>query len=168
MWPGALLIVSVVHISPLKVYGTIINAALGDKTSAWVTTRDAMTMLCIAVGLAPAFKMKFWNIGAEGQILVGGIATAACMIYLKALPPVVLILVMMIASLIAGAAWGFLPGFFKARWNTNETLFTLMMNYIAIQLTSFFVAKWEYPFGSNHRRHHQPHRQAGLAAEHVL
>lgn len=90
------------------------------------------------------------------------------MIYLKALPPVVLILVMMIASLIAGAAWGFLPGFFKARWNTNETLFTLMMNYIAIQLTSFFVAKWEYPFGSNHRRHHQPHRQAGLAAEHVL
>ena len=83
----ALLIVSVVHISPLKVYGTIINAALGDKTSAWVTTRDAMTMLCIAVGLAPAFKMKFWNIGAEGQILVGGIATAACMIYLKALPP---------------------------------------------------------------------------------
>jgi len=132
----ALLIVSVVHISPLKVYGTIINAALGDKTSAWVTTRDAMTMLCIAVGLAPAFKMKFWNIGAEGQILVGGIATAACMIYLKALPPVVLILVMMITSLIAGAAWGFLPGFFKARWNTNETLFTLMMNYIAIQLTS--------------------------------
>lgn len=145
----ALLIVSVVHISPLKVYGTIINAALGDKTSAWVTTRDAMTMLCIAVGLAPAFKMKFWNIGAEGQILVGGIATAACMIYLKALPPVVLILVMMIASLIAGAAWGFLPGFFKARWNTNETLFTLMMNYIAIQLTSFAVSKWENPPGSN-------------------
>lgn len=144
----ALLIVSVVHISPLKVYGTIINAALGDKTSAWVTTRDAMTMLCIAVGLAPAFKMKFWNIGAEGQILVGGIATAACMIYLKALPPVVLILVMMIASLIAGAAWGFLPGFFKARWNTNETLFTLMMNYIATQLAAFFIIVWEVPKGS--------------------
>ena len=144
----ALLIVSVVHISPLKVYGTIINAALGDKTSAWVTTRDAMTMLCIAVGLAPAFKMKFWNIGAEGQILVGGIATAACMIYLKALPPVVLILVMMIASLIAGAAWGFLPGFFKARWNTNETLFTLMMNYIATQLAAYFIIVWEVPKGS--------------------
>lgn len=144
----ALLIVSVVHISPLKVYGTIINAALGDKTSAWVTTRDAMTMLCIAVGLAPAFKMKFWNIGAEGQILVGGIATAACMIYLKALPPVVLILVMMIVSLIAGAAWGFLPGFFKARWNTNETLFTLMMNYIATQLAAFFIIVWEVPKGS--------------------
>lgn len=144
----ALLIVSVVHISPLKVYGTIINAALGDKTSAWVTTRDAMTMLCIAVGLAPAFKMKFWNIGAEGQILVGGIATAACMIYLKALPPVVLILVMMIASLIAGAAWGFLPGFFKAKWNTNETLFTLMMNYIATQLVAYFIIIWEVPKGS--------------------
>ena len=106
----ALLIVSVVHISPLKVYGTIINAALGDKTSAWVTTRDAMTMLCIAVGLAPAFKMKFWNIGAEGQILVGGIATAACMIYLKALPPVVLNMLLVGAMLAyeeAGASAAF-------------------------------------------------------------
>ena len=75
----ALLIVSVVHISPLKVYGTIINAALGDKTSAWVTTRDAMTMLCIAVGLAPAFKMKFWNIGGNGQALIGALSTTAIM-----------------------------------------------------------------------------------------
>lgn len=146
----ALLIVSVVHISPLKVYGTIINAALGDKTSAWVTTRDAMTMLCIAVGLAPAFKMKFWNIGAEGQILVGGCATAGFMIYFGGkLPTPVLLLLMAAVSLIAGAVWGIVPAIFKARWGTNETLFTLMMNYVAIQITSYCVALWENPVGSN-------------------
>lgn len=146
----ALLIVSVVHISPLKVYGTIINAALGDKTSAWVTTRDAMTMLCIAVGLAPAFKMKFWNIGAEGQILVGGITTAAFMIYFSdTFPAYVLFPLMVIASCVAGALWGMIPAIFKSKWNTNETLFTLMMNYVAVQLTSYCVALWENPYGSN-------------------
>ena len=134
---------------PIAVYGTILKGAFGTSRKIWVTGQNVAVLLGISLAVTPAFKMRFWNIGAEGQILVGGIATAACMIYLKALPPVVLILVMMIVSLIAGAAWGFLPGFFKARWNTNETLFTLMMNYIAIQLTSFFVAKWEYPFGSN-------------------
>lgn len=143
------LIFALVGINPVKVYGSIIDGALGTGKRSWVTIRDAMTMLCIAVGLAPAFKMKFWNIGAEGQILVGGIATAACMMYLKSLPTILLLIVMIVASLVAGAIWGFFPGFFKARWNTNETLFTLMMNYIALQLTSFFVAKWETPAGSN-------------------
>ncbi|MDO4748157.1 MAG: ABC transporter permease, partial [Eubacteriales bacterium] len=60
-----------------------------------------------------------------------------------------LFLCMIGASLLAGAVWSFLPALFKAKWNTNETLFTLMMNYVAIQLTSFFVALWENPFGSN-------------------
>lgn len=143
------LIFALVGINPVKVYGSILDGALGTSKRSWVTIRDAMTMLCIAVGLAPAFKMKFWNIGAEGQILVGGIATAACMLYLKSLPTPLLFAVMIIVSLIAGAIWGFLPGFFKSRWNTNETLFTLMMNYIALQLTAFFVAKWETPIGSN-------------------
>ena len=144
-----ILIFALVGIDPIKVYGSIIDGSLGTPRRSWVTIRDAMTLLCIAVGLAPAFKMRFWNIGAEGQILVGGIATAACMIYLKSLPTALLLLVMILVSLLAGAIWGFLPGFFKARWNTNETLFTLMMNYIALQLTAFFVAKWETPYGSN-------------------
>ena len=142
-------IVLISGLNPLDVFSEMVNGAIGSNKRMWVTIRDAMTLLCIAVGLAPAFKMRFWNIGAEGQILVGGIATAACMIYLKNLPSVLLIVVMIAASLAAGAVWGFLPGFFKAKWNTNETLFTLMMNYIAIQLTCFFVAKWENPYGSN-------------------
>jgi simple sugar transport system permease protein len=142
-------IYAIVKMNPLEVYATMFKGAFGTKRKIWATTRDTMMLLCISVGLAPAFKMKFWNIGAEGQILVGGVATAACMIYLSNLPTGVLFLVMILASVVAGALWGLLPAIFKAKFNTNETLFTLMMNYIAIQITSFAVAKWENPFGSN-------------------
>lgn len=94
--------------------------------------------------------MRFWNIGAEGQILAGGIATAAVMIYLgDTLSTPVLLVIMFVVSALAGALWGFIPAIFKARFNTNETLFTLMMNYIAIQLTSWCVSLWENPKGSN-------------------
>lgn len=146
----AIIIYAIVKLNPLKVYGAMFEGAFGTGKRTWVMIRDTMMLLCISVGLAPAFKMKFWNIGAEGQILMGGVAAAGCMIYLsKVMPTLPLLFVMLIASLIVGAIWGFVPGFFKARWNTNETLFTLMMNYIAIQLTSYFVALWENPFGSS-------------------
>ena len=151
------IIYMLIKVNPLEVYKSMVEGAFGAfkedykffNRRTWITIRDTMMLLCIAVGLAPAFKMRFWNIGAEGQILVGGIATAACMIYLKNLPPVLLFICMIGASLLAGALWSLLPAVFKAKWNTNETLFTLMMNYVAIQLTSFFVALWENPFGSN-------------------
>ncbi|MBQ8538541.1 MAG: ABC transporter permease [Ruminococcus sp.] len=151
------IIYMLIKVNPLEVYKSMVEGAFGAfredykffNRRTWITIRDTMMLLCIAVGLAPAFKMRFWNIGAEGQILVGGIATAACMIYLKTLPPVLLFVCMIVASLLAGALWSLLPAIFKAKWNTNETLFTLMMNYVAIQLTSFFVALWENPFGSN-------------------
>lgn len=145
-----LIIFAIVKLNPVKVYEAMFNGAFGTKRRAWVTIRDTMMMLCIGVGLAPAFKMKFWNIGAEGQILVGGIVTAGIMIKLaNTLSTPVMLVVMALTSLAAGAVWGIIPAVFKSRWGTNETLFTLMMNYIAIQLTSFCVAKWENPFGSN-------------------
>jgi simple sugar transport system permease protein len=146
---AGLVIFAIVKLSPLKVYATMFKGALGSPRRVWATIRDTMMMLCIAIGLAPAFKMRFWNIGAEGQVLVGGIATAFCMINFPTLPAPVLFLVMILASIIAGGIWGLIPGIFKAKWNTNETLFTLMMNYVAIQLTSYSVAKWESPPGSN-------------------
>ena len=146
-----IVIYSIVKLNPLEVYKAMFEGVFGTPKRTWVWIRDIMMLLCIAVGLAPAFKMRFWNIGAEGQVLVGGVAAAACMIYLGSanLPTVVLLLIMAIVSLLAGGIWGILPGAAKAKWNTNETLFTLMMNYVAIQLTSFFVALWEHPYGSN-------------------
>lgn len=146
----AIIIYAMVKLNPLKVYEAMWGGAFGTTRRIWVTTRDTMMLLCIGIGLAPAFKMRFWNIGAEGQILVGGIATAACMIYFGGSMPTWLLLIVMFAvSAVAGAIWGVIPALFKAHFRTNETLFTLMMNYVAIQLTSFFVAKWENPYGSN-------------------
>lgn len=147
---SAIVIYAIVKLNPLKVYSAMFEGNFGTEKRFWVTLRDLMMLLCIGIGLAPAFKMRFWNIGAEGQILAGGIATAAVMIYFgKSMPTWTLLLVSFAASCVAGAIWGFIPAIFKARFGTNETLFTLMMNYVAIQLTSFGVALWENPFGSN-------------------
>jgi simple sugar transport system permease protein len=148
---NAVIIYAVVKMNPLTVYEAMFEGAFGTAKRMWVTIRDTMMLLCIGVGLAPAFKMRFWNIGAEGQILVGGITAAACMMYLPAtgIPSGLALVIMAAGSILAGAVWGVVPAFFRARWNTNETLFTLMMNYVAIQLTSYFVALWEKPYGSN-------------------
>ncbi len=147
---SALFIYFVTKLNPLNVYKALLDGAIGTERKTWSMIRDTMGLLCIGVALAPAFKMRFWNIGAEGQVLVGGIATAACMIYFgDVLPTPVLFLVMIVTSCLAGALWGVVPALFKSRWNTNETLFTLMMNYVAVQLTSYFVALWENPYGSN-------------------
>ena len=146
----AVIIYALTKLNPLKVYAAMFKGAFGTNKRIWVTIRDIVMLLCISVGLAPAFKMRFWNIGAEGQVLVGGIVSAACMIYLgKTMDTLPLLMLMFVLSIFAGGIWGTIPAIFKARWNANETLFTLMMNYIAIQLTSYFVAKWENPFGSN-------------------
>ena len=135
--------------NPLSVYGTILSGAFGTSRRIWVTMRNVAVLLGISLAVTPAFKMRFWNIGAEGQTLVGCLATTSCMILLgdKVSTPL-LIVISLIASLVVGAIWGFLPAFFKAKWNTNETLFTLMMNYIAMQLASYFIIIWEVPKGA--------------------
>ena len=144
----AVVIVTLTGLNPLEVFKAMYEGAFGTAKRSWVTARDTATLLCIAIGLAPAFAMRFWNIGAEGQLLVGGIVTVACMKYLSGLPTLLLFVCMIAGSMLIGAIWGFFPGFFKARWNTNETLFTLMMNYIALQITAFMVAVWENPKGA--------------------
>ena len=135
--------------NPISIYGTIFYGAFGTARKSWVTFQNLAVLLGISLAVTPAFKMRFWNIGAEGQVLIGCLATTACMICLGGkLPNAVLILVMLVAAIAAGALWGFLPSFFKAKWNTNETLFTLMMNYIATQLAAFFIIIWEVPKGA--------------------
>jgi len=135
--------------NPIGVYGTILDGAFGSSRRVGVTFRNVAILLGISLAVTPAFKMRFWNIGAEGQVLIGCLATTACMILLgDKLPNVVVIIISLIAAIAAGALWGFLPAFFKAKWNTNETLFTLMMNYVATQLSAFFIILWEVPKGA--------------------
>ena len=136
-------------VSPLQVYITIFKGSFASSRRIWDMLQRLSILLCVSLAVTPAFKMRFWNIGGEGQVLVGGLASAACMILLGGqIPNWALVLIMTVCSIAAGAVWGGIPAVFKAKWNTNETLFTLMMNYVAIQLVRYFCVLWESPKGS--------------------
>ena len=125
--------------NPINVYLTMFKGAFG-KGRVLVTIYDISILLCISLAVTPAFRMRFWNIGAQGQTLIGGLATAMVMYALhNTAPDWLLIPLMLIAGVVAGAIWGVIPAIFKAHWKTNETLFTLMMNYVAIQLIELFL-----------------------------
>ena len=125
------------HQNPISVYATMVDGAFGTSRRVWNLLQSLAILLCVALALTPAFKMRFWNIGGEGQVLVGGLATAACMICLGGkIPNALLIIVMIISSMLAGAIWAVIPAIFKAQFNTNETLFTLMMNYVATSIVA--------------------------------
>ncbi len=145
----SLITVLVTGENPFKVYVTIFEGSFGSPRRVWVLLQNIAILLCVSLAVTPAFRMRFWNIGGEGQMLVGGLATAACMICLAGvLPNWMVIVVMILASMAAGAIWGAIPAICKAKWNTNETLFTLMMNYVATQLVAFFIIIWEVPKGA--------------------
>ncbi len=146
----AAFIVPITHLNPFEVYSGIVDGAVGNERRLWVTIRELCVLLCVAIGLTPAFKMKFWNIGGEGQILMGAVACSALMIYAgDSIPLPLLIILLFIASAFAGMIWGLIPALFKAYFNTNETLFTLMLNYVAIQIVNCCIVIWENPAGSN-------------------
>lgn len=139
----AFFIFFVTGLNPISVYGVMWNGTFMNTTRFSWALRDLSSLLCIAIALAPAFKMRFWNIGGEGQVLIGGLVAALIMVYFgSSLPAPLLFAAMVIGSVLAGAIWAFVPAWFKSRWNTNETLFTLMMNYVAIQLVACCVNIW--------------------------
>ena len=145
----AVVIVMITDYNPLQVYKTMIEGSFGSERKVWILLQNLAMLLCISLAVTPAFKMRFWNLGAEGQVLIGGLASAACMFYIKdSMQNWLLLIVMLIASVLGGVIWGLIPAFFKANWGTNESLFTLMMNYVAIQLVSFFIMVW-VPSGSS-------------------
>ena len=135
--------------NPLNVFGAIYEASFSTPRRTWVLFQNIAMLLSVSLAVVPAFKMRFWNLGGEGQILAGSMASAICMILLpNVVPQWAVIPVMVVASIAAGALWGVIPAIFKAKWGTNETLFTLMMNYIAIQLASYFIVVFEVPKGA--------------------
>ncbi|MBQ9414779.1 MAG: ABC transporter permease [Clostridia bacterium] len=153
---AALIVCAVITIlatkqNPLEMYATMFRGAVGNARRVWSLFQNLAMLLCVSLAVTPAFKMRFWNIGAEGQVMMGGLASAMCMILLgNVLPEWLLLTVIVAAGIIAGAVWAVIPAIFKASFNTNETLFTLMMNYIAIQLVSYFVLQFSVPKGSGH------------------
>ncbi len=153
----AVVTMALTHVDPLKVFKSMFEGAFGTSRRIWILLQSLAMLLCVSLAVTPAFKMRFWNIGAEGQVLIGAFAAAACMFYAGRMPffndptvsmtvkNLVLFPCMLIAAIGAGALWGFLPAFFKSRSNTNETRFTLMMNYIALQIVKFMIAFRGFP-----------------------
>ena len=135
--------------NPIDIYKTMWDGAFGTARRTWNLLQALAMLLCVSLAVTPAFKMRFWNIGAEGQALIGGFAAAAIMLKVgDKLPNGLLLVLMVVAAIVAGGIWALIPAIFKSKWGTNETLFTLMMNYIAIQLVSYFVYIWAVPAGS--------------------
>lgn len=136
-------------LNPSELFKTMYNGVFGSERRTWKMIKDLAVLLCISLAVTPAFKMRFWNIGAEGQVLMSCLAAVACVIYLGgSMPNWALLICMAVASILMGAIWAVIPAFFKAKWDTNETLFTLMMNYVATSLVSFFLIVW-VPSGSS-------------------
>ena len=131
--------------NPLKAFGIIITSSFSTKTAIRQTVKIAVPLLGCALAIAPCFKMRFWNIGAEGQITAGAIAASYFALYwYDKMPRLLLFIVMAVTAALAGGIWAMIPAFFKAKFNTNETLFTLMMNYIIIGVVSWLQGgPWE-------------------------
>ena len=129
--------------NPIEIYKQMFLGVFGSAHRITKALKSLAILLCISLAVTPAFKMKFWNCGAEGQALIGGLACAASMFYLGgSVPKWLLVIVMIVTSILAGAIWAVIPALFKAKWNTNETLFTLMMNYVSTSLVAFFIKCW--------------------------
>ncbi len=143
---GAILILFLGH-NPAAVYRDMLTGALGTTIALQETVRIAIPLLITGLGIGIAFKMRFWNIGAEGQIIMGAIvASYFALFQYENIPSFLLLIIMCIASALAGGLWGVIPAVFKAKWGTNETLFTLMLNYIALEVVRYFQnGPWRDP-----------------------
>lgn len=111
----------------------------GSATMLWKFLQETAILLCLTLAVTPAFKMKFWNCGAEGQALMGGLGAMICMLELEGIAPWLHTILAVVVGIAFGMIWGLIPALFKAWYDTNETLFTLMMNYVATQLVAYYV-----------------------------
>jgi simple sugar transport system permease protein len=142
---GGLFILALKH-NPFHVYATLVQGALGTVTNLRETVKIAIPLCIASLGVALAFKMRFWNIGAEGQISMGAVAAAFVALNYAHLPQLPLLALMMLAGALMGMVWGLIPAFFKAKFGTNETLFTLMLNYVAIYIIQYLrEGPWKDP-----------------------
>ena len=136
--------------NPLNAYKIIIESSLAKASGRRQVVKNMIPLLGTALALAPCFKMKYWNIGAEGQITVGAMAaTYFALFWYTKMPSLPLLLVMALAGALMGGLWSVIPAYFKANYGTNETLFTLMLNYIAIGIVAWLQGgPWEGKPGS--------------------
>lgn len=145
---GGLFVLALGH-NPFSVYASIVHGAFRSNIALKGTIKIGIPLLITALGITLAFQMKFWNIGAEGQIIMGGIFATYFALFFDHLPNGLLMVMMFIAGMVGGGLWGLIPAYFKCRFGTNETLFTLMLNYIALYTIKFLAeGPWRDPGSS--------------------
>jgi len=132
--------------SPVEAYGALLSGAFGSVRSIAGTLTKTVPLIFTGLAVAIAFRCGLFNIGAEGQLYVGSIAGAIVGLSLPFLPAVILLPLSILSGMLVGFLWGGIPGFLKARFQTHEVIVTVMLNYVAIFLTSYLV---NYPFKSD-------------------
>ncbi len=132
------IVIAIIGFNPFLVYLNILDGSVGSGIKIQQTIIKAIPLLIASMGILVAFKMKFWNIGGEGQIMMGAFgATLVALNMPETVPSFFALLLMMVAGIFFGAVWAFIPAAFKAKFGTNETIFTLMLNYIAIKFVTY-------------------------------
>lgn len=141
------LVIMVLGFNPITVFHEIVLGALGTEIRIQQTIVKAIPLLITSLGILVAFKMKFWNIGGEGQIMMGAFGASLVALNVPgSLSTPLTLLAMAVVAMIFGGIWAFIPAFFKAKFGTNETIFTLMMNYIAIKWVTYLqYGPWKDP-----------------------
>jgi simple sugar transport system permease protein len=133
-------------VSPLQTYASMFKASFGDTYGLTETIVKAIPLAMAGIAVTLSFKMLIWNIGAEGQILMGALATAAAVRYFFVDQPFIMFWIMFAAAATAGGIWAAFAGYLKARWNVNEIITTLMLNYIVLNMVDYFVyGPWRDP-----------------------
>lgn len=136
--------------SPVAVLSAMLGGAFGSKYGLSETLVRSVPLILAGLGIALAARMQLWNVGAEGQIYMGAFAAAGVALTWGDLPSAVVLPLMAVAGMVAGGLWAFLPGLARAYLGTNETITTLLLNYVAINWVSYLVyGPWKDPKGFN-------------------
>lgn len=132
--------------NPFAVYSSMVDGAFGTAYRITETLRRAVPLVIASLGIAAAFRLRFWNIGADGQMMMGALGASYFALNYSSLPAYILLPLMAFAGILCGGIWGAVPAFFRARFRTNETIFTLMLNYIALKLVTYLqYGPWKDP-----------------------
>lgn len=140
------ILILALNLNPLDVYAGLVKGAFGSAYRLRETIIKAIPLVVTSLGIAIAFRMQFWNIGGEGQIAIGAFCASFLALKYPGTPQPILLLLMMAAGMMGGGIWALIPAYFKAQWGTNETIVTLMMNYIALKwITYLQYGPWKDP-----------------------
>jgi len=135
---------------PFELYAVMLTGALGSSYGLSETVVKAIPLMLCGLGISIAFRMQLWNIGAEGQFYLGAFGATWVPLTFPTLPAVVMLPAMVICGMAAGGLWALVPAFLRIKWQVNEIITTLMLNYVGILWVYYFVyGPWRDPKGFN-------------------